>query len=115
VIPALLFVLVWLLGYEIVPAAHLAMHAHLGAHTHGATHCHAGFCHEGEPGAQPAGDPIAHGKNSLEHRGVVALASDVRIFVPELMLVGELPLVPALTPRITSFEATSPPARGPPA
>ena len=50
VIPALVFAVIWVLGFEIVPVAHEAMHAQLGAHTHGSAHCHAGFCHS-EDGA----------------------------------------------------------------
>jgi hypothetical protein len=116
-LPALIFALIWLLGYEVVPFAHLAMHAQIGAHVHGAsTHCHGDVCHGESVDGKPddASDPVSHGAGSLEHRGVAALASDLRVFVPELMLVGELPLVPPHVARIETFEPTTPPARGPP-
>lgn len=115
-IPALLFVLVWLLGYEGVPFAHQAMHAHLGAHSHASeAHCHGTFCH-GDDEAQRHGpaSPDEHGQGSLEHRGVAALAHEITIFVPELMLAGEQPLDAVHVARVSSFERCSPPARGPP-
>ncbi|AKF06556.1 hypothetical protein DB32_003705 [Sandaracinus amylolyticus] len=77
-IPALLFALAWLVGFEVGPALHLARHASLGAHEHGAraaTHCHDGVCHEDDGASErherPAPD---HGAGSLEHGGVAALA-----------------------------------------
>lgn len=125
-IPALLFALLWVLGFEVVPAAHLALHASLGAHTHGSTHCHAGFCHADDEADGDAGhdaraqksapsDPRSHGQGSLEHRGVAALTPDLAVVVPELLLVGELPPPDAPVVRASSFEAPRPPARAPPA
>lgn len=136
-IPALLFVLVWVLGFEVVPTLHLAMHASLGAHTHGATHCHAGFCHADDEASGDETDAVAHdgatqhdgaqaqkapphssrshGQGSLAHRGVAALAPELAVLVPELLLVGELPLPEAPVVYAASFEAPRPPARAPPA
>ena len=117
VLPALLFALVWLFGYEVLPFAHQAMHAHLGAHSHGvaAGHCHGAFCHSDE-GAEraPTSHGSDHGQGSLEHRGIAALAHEITIFVPELMLAGEQPIEIVLAPRIACFERCSPPVRGPP-
>lgn len=81
-IPALLFALLWLLGFEAGPALHLARHATLPQHDH----CHDGVCHDdvrsadersadarssdalgGAPGAED------HGEGSLEHGGLAAL------------------------------------------
>lgn len=125
-IPALLFALLWVLGFEVVPTAHLAMHASLGAHTHGSTHCHAGFCHaddEADGGAgegaraqkAPPSDSRSHGQGSLEHRGVAALAPALAVLVPELVQVGELALPEALEARVVAFATPRPPARAPPA
>lgn len=116
VIPALLFALVWLFGYEVAPLAHQALHAQLRAHVHGTSataegaHCHEGVCHGGRTQA-----PRTHGDGSLEHRGVAALPHAIVIFVPELTLAGELPREVVLAQRVSSFEASTPPARGPPA
>lgn len=78
-IPALLFAAIWLLGFEVAPAIHLARHAALPDHAH----CHDGVCQddgaERAPGAaatgerqeRPSGD---HGEGSVEHRGLAALA-----------------------------------------
>src|SRR5688572_22324296 len=79
-IPALLFALVWLLGYEALPLAHVALHSQLAAHTHGAAHCHGDVCHP-DDSADSDEDPVSHGENSLEHRGVAALATDLTIYV----------------------------------
>lgn len=125
-IPALLFVLVWLLGYEVLPFAHVALHAQLGAHTHGlaaGAHCHGDLCHaadeESDDGrdasASASSDPLSHGQNSLEHRGLAALTPDLTIYVAELTLIGELADDRAPDARIEAFAAVSPPARGPPA
>jgi hypothetical protein len=117
-----LFVLIWLLGYELLPFAHVALHAQLAPHTHGAVtgHCHGGVCHEesssqGEHGPSAATDPLAHGQHSLEHRGVAALTPDLTVFVAELTLIGETAdeLAPGM--RAEAFVSSSPPARGPPA
>lgn len=116
-IPALLFALVWLLGYEALPLAHVALHAELAAHTHGVAderHCHDDVCHEESDGDAEAGDPVSHGENSLEHRGLAALATDLRVFVAELILIGELPAEAAPELRAEAFVPVSPPARGPP-
>ena len=74
-IPALLFALVWVLGFEVGPALHLARHAALPQHDH----CHDGVCHDDgglEVAADDAGDPSGpeHGAGSLEHGGLAALA-----------------------------------------
>jgi len=118
VLPALFFALVWLLGYEIVPLAHQALHARIGAHSHGAAsvHCHGASCHsEDEAKQRPTQDTSSHGAGSLEHRAVAALTPDLTIYVPELMLAGELPPDVVLASRLETFERCSPPARGPPA
>jgi hypothetical protein len=117
VIPALVFAVIWMLGFEVVPVAHQVMHAQIGAHTHGAAHCHSGFCHS-EDGADRAGASqrsTSHGAGSLEHRGIAALAPEITLYVPELMLAGELPPDVVLAARVESFERVSPPATGPPA
>lgn len=121
-IPALLFALVWLLGYEVVPFAHQAMHAQLGAHVHGAVaHCHGAFCHAdadetdgAEHVAKQTRGSRSHGEGSLEHRGLAALAPELTIYVPELMLAGEMPREAPIVARVASFERCAPPARGPP-
>ncbi len=118
-IPALLFALIWLFGYEVLPFAHVAMHAHLGAHTHGASaHCHGSLCHseDGSPQhlTKSSSHQRPHGQGSLEHRGLAALQPDLTIYVPELMLVGEMPLEAVLVTRVQSFERCAPPATGPP-
>ncbi len=116
VIPALLFALVWLFGYEVLPFAHQAMHAHIGAHSHGvAAHCHGGFCHSDDGERAPTSHGSDHGQGSLEHRGIAALTHEITIFVPELMLAGEQPIEVALASRVECFERCSPPVRGPPA
>jgi hypothetical protein len=129
-IPALLFALVWLLGYEALPLAHVAMHAQLAPHDHGAAaaadglaepaHCHGDVCHHeeadgGGTASASAGDPIAHGQNSLEHRGLAALAPDLTIYVAVLTPIAELASDVAPEARPEAFAAVSPPARGPPA
>lgn len=117
VIPALLFALVWVLGFEAVPALHQALHASIGAHEHGAVaHCHGSFCHSDQ--ASPTerdSEHRAHGQGSLEHRGIAALAPDLVLYVPEAFLVGELADPTRIESRIASFERRSPPVRGPPA
>lgn len=114
-LPALLFALVWLLGYEVVPLAHVAMHAQLAPHSHGVTtHCHGALCHADDEGASKS-SPASHGQGSLEHRGVAALPHELTIFVPERMLAGEMPREAAHEARVSSFERVSPPARAPPA
>ena len=117
VLPALLFALVWLFGYEVLPFAHQAMHAQLGAHSHGAAaaHCHGDYCHsdQGADRKAPSHDP-SHGQGSLEHRGLAALAHEITLFVPELTLAGEQPIEVVLAARVTCFELRSPPVRGPP-
>jgi hypothetical protein len=118
VLPALFFAVVWLLGYEVVPCAHLAMHARLGAHEHGAgaMHCHDGGCHADPRAGAPAHRaPRSHGAGSLEHRGVAALVPDLAIHLPEAAVVGELALPTPLADRDVVFALASPPARGPPA
>ncbi len=130
-IPALLFALVWVLGFEVVPTLHQALHASLGAHEHGALlHCHGSFCHasaedldgsrrgprrEGALAGDPIDGPRAHGDGSLEHRGIAALTPDLVLYVPEAILVGELADPARVESRIASFERRSPPVRGPPA
>lgn len=130
VIPALLFALVWVLGFEAVPALHQALHASIGAHEHGAVaHCHGSFCHSDQASA-PRGSRTSaaraargergaehrtHGDGSLEHRGIAALAPDLVLYVPEAFLVGELADPTRIESRIASFERRSPPVRGPPA
>lgn len=118
-LPALIFALVWLLGYEVVPCAHLAMHARLGAHVHGASalHCHDGVCHGDALAQKPArrADPRSHGAGSLEHRGVAALVPDLAIHLPAMVAVGEVVAPVALVDRTVVFASASPPVRGPPA
>ena len=85
---------------------------------HGATaaHCHGGLCHSDsdEHVAKQTRGSRPHGAGSLEHRGVAALAPELTIYVPELMLAGELPREAVLVARVSSFEPCSPPATGPP-
>ena len=118
-IPALLFVFIWLMGFEALPLAHVALHAQLAPHTHRSVgHCHGDVCHgedeDGDTSRAASGDPISHGQDSPEHRGLAVLAPDLTIYVAELTLVGELPgdLPPAV--RAEAFRGVSPPARGPP-
>jgi hypothetical protein len=117
-LPALIFAVVWLLGYEVIPCAHLAMHAQLGAHVHGVTHthCHGASCHGGAVAGKPdrPTDSRSHGAGSLEHRGVAALVQDLAIHVPPMVVVGEIGLPRALVDRTVVLATTSPPARGPP-
>lgn len=117
-IPALIFALVWMLGYEVTPLVHLALHDRLGAHTHGvAAHCHGAFCHaddEGPAATKSSSDPLSHAQGSLEHRGVAVLAPDLTIYVPELMLAGELALAAPRVELVAYFERRLPPARAPP-
>ena len=128
VIPALLFAFVWLLGYEVIPFAHQAMHAHIGAHSHSfehslghgvGEHCHGGICHSDAPDEQTANagkhSSPSHGAGSLEHRGLAALPHELTLFVPELMLAGEMPRDAVLVARVSAFERCAPPATGPPA
>ncbi len=123
-IPALLFALIWLLGYEVVPLVHVALHAQLAPHTHGESaggHCHGDVCHGASHGqgdedkSAAAGDPISHGQNSLEHRGLAALATDLTVYVAELTLIAKLADDRAPEARAETFVSVSPPARGPPA
>lgn len=117
-IPALLFALVWVLGFEVIPTLHQALHASIGAHEHAsAAHCHGSFCHSDEASRPAKRDPEhrAHGDGSLEHRGIAALTPDLVLYVPEALLVGELPDPSRVESRVTTFERRSPPVRGPPA
>lgn len=108
-LPALLFSIVWVLGYEVTPLAHQSMHAWLPQHEH----CHAGFCHEdSEP---PRDSPATHGSGSLEHRGVAALPHSIVVLVPELVAVGVVVDPPPLTSHEPARWRVLPPGRGPPA
>ena len=121
-----MFLFVWLLGYEALPLAHIALHAQLAPHTHGEVdatlvHCHGDLCHsEDRPDrerggkAAPQESPTSHGQNSLEHRGLAALAPGLIVFALELTLIAELENHVAPRARAVAFASVSPPVRGPP-
>ena len=82
-----------------------------------AAHCHGAFCHaddEGPAATKSSSDPLSHAQGSLEHRGVAVLAPDLTIYVPELMLAGELALAAPRVEHVAYFERRLPPARAPP-
>ena len=73
----------WLLGFELLPTAHLALHEHLHEHQHGVAHeqtPHDGAgdlphqAHEHERPGEPQ-DPSEHGDGSLAHRDLAAHGS----------------------------------------
>jgi hypothetical protein len=128
---ALWLVMVWLLGFELLPAAHLASHAWLAPHHHGVPgeqdgrHCHGEACHAHagsteSPGDAPQGSAWAasggraHGVGTLAHRGMAAQPTTVH--VPPV-LEAQARLVPAPRPWSESAPQASvraARARGPP-
>jgi hypothetical protein len=131
---ALWLAAVWLLGFEVLPAAHLGMHALLGSHDHGvphaqaASHCHGSSCHAHEEqagstrveGDAPEGPAIgwperpAHGVGSVAHRDASAQPS-----VPEVPPVLGARMRRVVAPSKVLAAAPSghtcaPQARGPP-
>lgn len=79
---AALALLVWALGGELMPLAHVALHAALPGHDHGArVHDHGEGPHRHEgPGAaaaerDPASPEDAHGDGSFAHRDLAAAPS----------------------------------------
>jgi hypothetical protein len=130
---ALCLAAVWLVGFELIPAAHLGAHGQLGPHDHGvpgaraADHCHGEACHAHGPDARSdaAPDPDhgpaltgsgsrPHGAGSLEHRDTAA--QPVPPAVPPVLEARAI-LAPAPAPwRSRAPEGHGAPARarGPP-
>jgi hypothetical protein len=84
-IPALLLALVWLLGVEVLPGAHVLAHASIQPHEHqGHSHRHSGN---------------DHGENTLEHHAIAVLVPGPVVAPPPsaaLIAILEPPVAPAL-------------------
>lgn len=61
-------ILLWVLGGEVFPLAHVAFHDEFEPHDHG-NHCHGDACHEhGDADASDSSDDPDHGEGSFAHR-----------------------------------------------
>ncbi|UJR80834.1 hypothetical protein [Sandaracinus amylolyticus] len=117
-IPALLFALAWLVGFEVGPALHLARHASLGAHEHGAgaaTHCHDGVCHDDEGSERDERPAPDHGAGSLEHGGLAALAPAPVLAALIGPCIAEIVTPAREVERVSAPRVERPRARAPPA
>jgi hypothetical protein len=133
---ALAACLMWLLGFEVAPLAHIATHvrgerhhhdatgatardaeSHEHGHEHGQEHGHV-HIHEsdrdtkGAPGVE--GSPAPHGAHSLLHRGIAALAPKVPTPVVPPPAIHALVSLRAPRDLIASRAPESARARGPP-
>ncbi len=136
--------LLWVLGFELVPGLHMARHAGLAPHTHtygadAASVASAGESprrakvrvvasgraptrlsltphrHAPRPHA-PAPAPVdpRHGEGSLAHRGVATLAAAVFVYVPPLAPTVPLPAPAAAVAPRVSLVVLAASARAPP-
>ena len=131
----------WVLGAELLPGAHLALHASLGAHTHSDTstvatraqrpeRCHAdadgSHCHtrrtESRLGWDRAAEihdaarplDLAHGKGSLAHRGLAFQRPALALAPLASAPFAELLRVDPPPPLRAHGAARAPQTRGPP-
>jgi len=107
---ALLACGLWLLGFDVVPLAHLVFHDSLDHHDHG--HHHAGdHDHEGQDET-----PAEHGDGSVAHRDLAAQIPSPSIpAVQEALLAATPTLIRAHDERPTDRQPQTTKARGPPA
>ena len=132
---ALIACVLWLVGVEIMPGLHEALHDHLAAHTHDGggmvvkvsfgsepTHRHAdGTIHRGadpRPGKQRdtlLGNLLAHGQNSLEHHAAALQPTAAPIVHPLPVDRRPTTVVAVAAPTLVSRSVPEAAARGPPA
>lgn len=124
-------VFVWMLGFELLPAVHIAVHAHLGDHHHGvpgeraADHCHGDACHSHGPDVEDAEDEPErpgwratgsrpHGTHSLAHREMAAKPANVDVPPVSSAPARRTPAPRALRQEVPPSHAAEACARGPP-
>ncbi len=129
--------MLWLLGFEVMPWAHVAIHDHLAPHHHDASgamildegHCHSSVahCHTHIDGFDPAAvaprgidsrarlrAALQHGAGSLAHHGVAAVPAPPPLHQPLPIDPPELRFSVQSLASLTSISTPTAAARGPP-
>jgi len=128
---AVIACLLWVVGFEALPALHLATHEGAAPHVHGAdgtvihvsfgdepTHVHAdgtihhhAHRHSHDPGVRT---PDGHADGTVGHRGIAAIPAPTPIHAP--LPIDRRPMIVAALVAHTPISATTPvaAARGPP-
>jgi hypothetical protein len=102
--------LLWMLGFDAVPLAHMVFHEALGEHHHG--HHEPAHPHEHE-GDAPA--PSEHGEGSVAHRDLAANVPAPSVpEVLEALLASSEPSIPLHDERPTNRQPQTTRARAPP-
>jgi hypothetical protein len=119
---ALLAAFAWLVGVEVLPDIHLALHDELAPHVHDgdrvvyldADHDDGGDDHEDSVGTHVEG-ALQHGAHSLAHHAVAVRPTLPSLVVPLPVDRRPTRVAIAIARDLTSIAATLPRARGPPA